>query len=67
MIDWGIVLHLTTIAVTGIGTYAAIRSDLAVMHANLLNQKEDIKELQADVKRHDQIISALDRRHTIKA
>jgi len=61
--DWGVIIQLMAIVVTGVGTYAAIRADLAVLHANLLNHKDDIEELQKDVKRHDRIISALDRRH----
>jgi predicted nucleic acid-binding Zn-ribbon protein len=33
------------------------------MHANLINTREDVKELQKDVKRHDREIASLDRRH----
>jgi hypothetical protein len=63
MIDWSILIHLADIAAVGIGTYAAIRSDIAVMHANLLNTRDDVKELQKDVKRHDREIASMDRRH----
>lgn len=60
--DWGIIIQLVSIVAVGIGTYAAIRADIAVMHANLLNTREDLKELQKDVKRHDREIASLDRR-----
>lgn len=64
MFDWSIVIHIVAIVSAGIGTYAAIRSDIAVMHANLINTREDVKELQKDVKRHDREIASLDRRHS---
>ena len=61
--DWGVIIQLVSIVAVGVGTYAAIRSDIAVMHANMINTKEDVKELQKDVKRHDREIAGLDRRH----
>lgn len=56
------VIQLVSIVAAGMGVYAAIRSDIAVLHANLINAREDIKELQKDVKRHDREIASLDRR-----
>jgi uncharacterized membrane protein (DUF106 family) len=62
MMDWGFLIQVISIVAVGIGTYAAIRTDIAVMHANLLNTRDDVKELQKDVKRHDREIAGLDRR-----
>jgi hypothetical protein len=61
--NWGIVVQLVSIVATGVGTWAAIRSDIAVLHANQINTKEQIKELQVDVKRHERFLAGCDRRH----
>jgi len=57
------VLQLVGIIAAGIGVYSAIRADIQVLHANLINARDDIKELQTDVKRHEREIAGLDRRH----
>jgi hypothetical protein len=61
--NWGVVAQLVSIVATGVGTWAAIRSDIAVLHANQINTKEQIKELQIDVKRHERFLAGCDRRH----
>lgn len=62
--EWvSILLQLAAIVAVGIGTYVAIRSDIAVLHAKMIDARDDIKTLEKDVKRHDREIASLDRRH----
>ena len=66
METWNVVVQVIAILVTGVGTgvgtWAAVKSEIAVLHANQLNTKDDVAELKKDVKRHDRVIAGLDRR-----
>ena len=49
---WDIVIEIVAIVSSGIGVYAAIRSDLAVMHAKQEYLKEEVDEVKTDFKAH---------------
>lgn len=61
--DWGIILQVAAIIIAGIGSYVAVKEDLAKLHADLANIKEDVHSLEKDVRRHDRTLAGLDRRH----
>jgi uncharacterized membrane protein (DUF106 family) len=64
MIDWSILIQIIAIAGVGIGVYAAIKSDLAVLHEKSDNMKEDIKEVKAEVTAFHQRIDGWYRRES---
>ena len=62
---WDIVVELIAIISSGIGVYAAIRSDLALMHERHTVMKERVDKIETKVESHSELLVACDRRkHT---
>jgi hypothetical protein len=60
---WDIVVELISLVCTGIGVYAAIRSDLALMHERHGVMKERVDKIEEKVEKHNEIFAYCDRRH----
>jgi hypothetical protein len=51
-INWGVVIELLALVASGIGVYAAIRSDLALIHERHSNMKEWVGKIDTKVDSH---------------
>jgi hypothetical protein len=60
---WDIVVELIGLVCAGIGVYAAIRSDLALMHERHGVMKDRVDKLDVKLEKHSEILGYCDRRH----
>ena len=62
---WDIVIELVAYISSGIGVYAAIRSDLALMHERHSVMKERVDKIEDKVTEHGELLAVCNRRkHT---
>lgn len=66
-LSWDVVIHLGTIAAGAVGVYAAIRTDIKLLHANIGHHDVVINEIKSDVKQtREKLSEHLERRATDK-
>ena len=59
---WDVIIELVSIVAAGVGTYAAIRSDLAIMHERHGVMKERVDKVEVKVEEHGKMLAYCDRR-----